>query len=271
MTTPRRRPAPVFHPVSVADISQLTPHLRRITFTGDKLAEYPNDGPATHFKLLLPAPGETGIALPAEGPDGLVWPDPRPIRRTYTPRYVDRDARRLVVDFVLHGDGDGNDGPASKWAAAARVGDQVVVTGARGSYRIDPDAAWTLLVADETALPAVGTILDDAPAGARVLLVAEVRDESEELKFDTAADLSVTWCHRGENHAGPGTLAAQAVQDLELPDGRGAAWIGLEASAMRTVRRYLLGQRGLDREQLYTRGYWKIGAADHPDHDTGED
>jgi len=243
--------------------------MRRITFTGDKLAEYPNDGPATHFKLLLPAPGQTEIALPTAGPDGLVWPEPRPLRRTYTPRYVDRDARRLVVDFVLHGDGTG--GPASKWAAAARVGDQVVVTGARGSYRIDPDAAWTLLVADETALPAVGTILDDAPAGARVLLVAEVADEAEELKFDTTADLSVTWRHRGTDHAGPGMLAARAVQETELPGGRGAGWIGLEASAMRTVRRHLLGERGLDRDQLYTRGYWKIGVADHPDHDTGED
>jgi NADPH-dependent ferric siderophore reductase len=269
VTTPRRRPAPVFHPVSVADISELTPRMRRITFTGDKLAEYPNDGPATHFKLLLPAPGQAEIALPTTGPDGLVWPEPRPLRRTYTPRYVDRDARRLVVDFALHEDGDS--GPASKWAAAACGGDQVVVTGARGSYRIDPDAAWTLLVADETALPAVGTILDDAPAGARVLLVAEVADEAEELKFDTAADLSVTWRHRGTDHAGPGTLAAQAVRELDLPGGRGAGWIGLEASAMRTVRRHLLGERGLDRDQLYTRGYWKIGVADHPDHDTGED
>lgn len=267
MTTPRRRPAPVFHPVSVAGISELTPNLRRITFTGDKLAEYPNDGPATHFKLLLPAPGQAEVALPTAGPDGLVWPEPRPIRRTYTPRYVDREARQLVVDFVLHGDG----GPASAWAAAARVGDQVVVTGARGSYRIDPDAAWTLLVADETALPAVGTILDEAPAGARVLLVAEVADEAEELKLDTAADLSTVWCHRGTDHAGPGTVAAQAVQHMDLPEGRGAAWIGLEAAAMRTVRRHLLGERGLDRDQLYTRGYWKIGAADHPDHDTGED
>jgi NADPH-dependent ferric siderophore reductase len=271
VTTPRRRPAPVFHPVSVADISQLTPRMRRITFTGDKLAGYPDDGPATHFKLLLPAPGEAEIALPTAGPDGLVWPEPRPLRRTYTPRYVDRDARRLVVDFVLHGDGDDIDGPASKWAAAARVGDQVVVTGARGSYRIDPAAAWTLLVADETALPAVGTILDDAPAGARVLLVAEVADEAEELKFDTDADLSVTWHHRDADHARPGMLAARVVQEMDLPDGRGAAWIGLEASAMRTVRRHLLGERGLDRDQLYTRGYWKIGVADHPDHDTGED
>jgi len=32
---------------------------------------------------------------------------------------------------------------------------------------------------------------------------------------------------------------------------------------MRAVRRYLVGERGLDREQVYTRGYWKLGVADH--------
>ena len=265
MTTPRRRPAPTFHPVAVAEISQLAPRMRRITFTGEKLAEYPVDGPATHFKLLLPAPGQADVALPEAGPDGLVWPEPRPLRRTYTPRYVDRAGQRLVVDFVLHGDG----GPASKWAAAARVGDRVVVTGARGAYRIDPGADWTLLVADETALPAVGTILDEAPAGARVLLVAEVAGEGEQLEFGTAAKLTTVWRHRGENPAG--MQAAQAVRDLTLPGGRGACWVGLEAAAMRVVRRHLLGERGLDREQVYTRGYWKLGVADHPDHDTGED
>src|SRR5690348_18315449 len=122
--------------------------MRRITFTGDKLAEYPNDGPATHFKLLLPAPGQAEIALPTAGPDGLVWPEPRPLRRTYTPRYVDRNTRRLVVDFVLHGNGTG--GQASKWATEVRVSDQVVVTGARGSYRIVMDATRTLAVETET-------------------------------------------------------------------------------------------------------------------------
>ncbi len=154
-------------------------HVRpqRITFTGDKLAEYPEDGPATHFKLLLPVPGQAEVTVPEPGPDGPAWPEPRPLRRTYTPRYVDRAGLRLVVDFVLHGDS----GPASAWAAAARAGDRVVVTGARGAYRIDPDADWTLLVADETALPAVGTILDEAPSGAQVLLVAEVAGEAEQL------------------------------------------------------------------------------------------
>jgi NADPH-dependent ferric siderophore reductase len=100
VTTPRRRQPPTFHPVAVTDISQLTPRMRRITFAGDKLADYPNDGPATHFKLLLPAPGQTEIALPSPGPDGLSWPEPRPVRRTYTPRYVDRAA--VIVQGEVH-------------------------------------------------------------------------------------------------------------------------------------------------------------------------
>jgi NADPH-dependent ferric siderophore reductase len=123
---------------------------------------------------------------------------------------VDRPGQRLVVDFVLHGD----NGPASAWAPAARVGDQLVVTGARGAYRIDPEAGWTLLVADETALPAVGTIMDEAPAGeapagAPVLLVAEVADQGEQLKFDTAAELDTVWCHCDQSSArfGPGRTA----------------------------------------------------------------
>lgn len=136
---------------------------------------------------------------------------------------------------------------------------------------IDPDTDWTLLVADETALPAVGTILEEAPAGARVLLVAEVAGKDEQLEFDTAAELTVVWCYREGGHAGFGVQAGQAVRELALPDGRGSCWVGLEATAMRAVRLHLLGERGMDRQQLYTRGYWKLGAADHPDHDTGED
>lgn len=125
--------------------------------------------------------------------------------------------------------------------------------------------------AEQAALPAVGTILEEAPSGARVLFVAEVADAAEKLVFDTAADLTMVWCHRGERHAGFGVMAEQAARELAFPAGRGACWVGLEATAMRAVRRHLLNDRGLDRKQLYTRGYWKLGVADHPDHDTGDD
>ncbi len=265
--TGRRRPPPKFHRVTVAAVTSVTPLTRRITFTGDDLADYPNDGPATHCKLLLPAPGEAAVRLLAPGPDGPQWPvdSPPPVRRTYTPHSVDTAARTLAVDFALHDAA----GPASTWAAAAEPGDEVVITGGRGAYRLDPAADWTLLVADETALPAVATILADAPAGARVLLVAEVAGLTEHRGFTTRAELTTTWRHPSGGAAG--AAAAEAVETLALPSGAGRGWVGLEATAMRRVRRHLLGGRGLDRAALHTRAYWKDGAANHPDHDSGED
>ena len=47
-------------------------------------------------------------------------------------------------------------------------------------------------------------------------------------------------------------------------------WVACEANAMREIRNVLLNERGIERAQLVTRGYWKAGASDHPDHDMGE-
>ena len=40
---------------------------------------------------------------------------------------------------------------------------------------------------------------------------------------------------------------------------------------MRGMRRYFLGERRLPVSALVTRGYWRIGEANHPDHDYGDD
>jgi NADPH-dependent ferric siderophore reductase len=36
---------------------------------------------------------------------------------------------------------------------------------------------------------------------------------------------------------------------------------------MREIKRDLLQERGLEREHVYTHGYWQRGEANHPDHD----
>ncbi len=68
-----------------------------------------------------------------------------------------------------------------------------------------------------------------------------------------------------------GRLAATALTHASSLPGAGRYWVGLEATAMREVRRHLLGERRADRDALHTRGYWKYGTTNHPDHDTGED
>jgi NADPH-dependent ferric siderophore reductase len=259
------RPAPRFRTLQVARVLPLTTRMIRITLTGDELAGFATDGPASHVKLAFPAPGQERVTPPTVGPDGPVWPAGRPLMRTYTPRRFDPVHGELDIDFVLHADG----GPAGSWAQRARPGDSVVLVGPKGSYLPDPRADWHLLAGDETALPAMATIVEALPPGIPALVLIEVADPDERIALDSKADLRITWLYRGAAVAGePLELAVQAA---ELPTGEGRAFIAAEATAMRKIRRYLLGDGGLTRDQLYTRGYWKYGVENHPDHDTGED
>jgi NADPH-dependent ferric siderophore reductase len=239
----------------------------RITLSGDDLDGFATDGPASHVKLVFPASGQQRPALPVVGPDGLAWPSgqARPLMRTYTPRRFDPARGELDIDFVLHD----RPGPASAWAARARAGDSVVVAGPRGRYLADPASAWHLIVGDETALPAIATILETLPVDVPALVVVEVVDVEEQLPLDSKADLRITWLYRGDAVAG--SALELAVSATELPPGDGQVFVAAEAGAMRRIRRHLIADRGIDKERLYTRGYWMYGEADHPDHDTGED
>jgi NADPH-dependent ferric siderophore reductase len=66
------------------------------------------------------------------------------------------------------------------------------------------------------------------------------------------------------------TEAAEAA-DAAGPTGDAGVWTAAEAGVIRRIRGDLLGRRGLDPRRVVTRGYWKAGAANHPDHDYGED
>lgn len=266
MPPARQRPRPRL--VEVRDVSSLTPHMVRIRVGGDELREFPTTGPAEHLKVFLPAPGQERPVLPVYGPDGPQYPadQERPTIRTYTPRRYHPDTLELDIDFLLHGDG-----PASNWATRAQVGDVIAVAGPRGAYQPDSDADWVLLAGDDTALPAIGTILEALPASARARVLVEVRDAAEEQPLQSAGRVDVRWLHRGEADGTAGRLLEEAVRREELAGGAGRVWVACEAQVMRSIKRHLLEDRGLDRTAMVTRGYWRYGEANHPDHDMGED
>jgi NADPH-dependent ferric siderophore reductase len=255
---PRRRR--VMRRVQVTHVEQLSPRMVRVTFTGDDLGAFAWNGPAAHIKLIFPEDGQAEPPMPQ--PDG-----PRSTRmRTYTPRRFDPAVPELDVDFVLHGDG-----PASAWAAQAKVGQALILAGPGPNYQIDPDADWFLLAGDDAALPAIETILDALPAEAQVRVLLEVVDEHEERPLSTAAQLDITWLHRAAYSAQVGIALENAVRTMQLPTGNGRVYIGCEAAAMRRIRKHLLQERGLDPATIVTRGYWRLGAVDYTDHDYGTD
>jgi NADPH-dependent ferric siderophore reductase len=263
---PRRRRAPQYHRVRVARTETLSPHSIRVTLHGEDLARFETHGVAEHLKVLFPAPGQERPVLPDWTDAGPVYQPgvERPVSRTYTPRFWRPDVLELDVDFFVHGDG-----PGSAWAAAAHPGDEVVVTMPGGPYRLAPDVRDIVLGGDESALPALGTILGALGEQTRARVFIEVEDAADEQELPSNAQLEVAWLVRGAG-ASPGRGLKAALRELSLPDGA-RIFVACEAGVMRDIRRHLLLERGLDCAAIHTHGYWKAGVANHPDHDLGDD
>ncbi len=264
------RPRKPRYPVRVKRVRRLTPRMVRVTFGGEELASFAWSGPASHVKLIFTAGGD-GTQTPrteVPGPGPGSGPDAaRPIMRTYTPRRFDPDARELDVDFVIHGTG-----PASAWAEQAAAGQALTIAGPGRSYAVDPAADWYVLAGDDTAIPAICTILESLPASVRTLVLLEVTDGAEEHPLDAGnANVEIRWLRRGADATGAGRELEAAVRRIELPVGSGRIYVACEADAMRRIRRHLLHERRFPRDRLVTRGYWRLGETDHPDRDYGED
>ncbi|MGQ2979261.1 MAG: siderophore-interacting protein [Polaromonas sp.] len=255
---PRKRRPP--RRVEVSRVEILSPAMRRITLTGAELEGFAPAGPASYIKLIFPEPGQTEPTRPL--PDG-----PRAVSmRTYTPLAVRPETLEVDVDFVLHGEG-----PASSWAAQATVGQVLFLMGPGPGYAVDPAATQHLLIADDSALPAVETILAALPAGTQARVLLEVISEAEQRTLHSAAALDVRWLPRGSDHRSAGMPLAKALREGPAIDAGARIYLACEAAAMRRLRQVLVDELGVERSRIVGRGYWKLDAVNHPDHDYGED
>ncbi len=241
--------------VEVVSVERITPLMARIGFAGPVLDEMPNDEPGEIVTFIWPVEGRD-VVLPTAG-----WKFPPEAADQHSRNYSVRRFRRdvpgrgvvLEVDFVLHGD----HGRATAWAGRAAVGQRLGVAGPRMHWVTDPDAEWTLLVGDETALPAIAATLESLPAGHRALAFVEVAGPEERQPIDTACDAHVVWLSRDGAPAGRGTRLVDAVRAADLPAGRAKVWAAGESMAIRDVREHLRDERGLPPDTLHAIGYWR--------------
>nr|WP_223184063.1 siderophore-interacting protein [Streptomyces sp. CBMA291] len=251
----------------VTAVHALTPRTRRITLGGPDLEGFALTGPDQQVKLFFPRPGQSEPVLPDPGADGDVmrWyaafaalPEPlRPWMRSYTLRAHDPVSGTVDIDFFLHGapDGAGADaeGPATRWARAARPGDALGMFGPSAAFATPVDTAsgdWVLLYADACALPALATVVAALPPGRRAVAYLQLPDEAERQPLPTPADLTV-------RTLAPGASPVDALRADALPDGHPYAWLAGEASAVRALRRHLVAERGVDRRAVHFSGYWR--------------
>ena len=246
-----------FRRARVERVEQLTPVLKRIVLTGAKLDGFFSPGFDDHVKIF-PTPRGQPIILPAAGPDGPVFPEPKPMARDYTPRAFDAANRRLTIDFAV-----GHGGPATAWAEAAQIGDELGLGGPRGSLLVPTSFAEHLLVGDEAAIPAIARRLEELPEGARAIACIEVADASGELPLSSPASVELVWVHRsGRPRGGAEALTTAAVAAAKRIDPSDAyVWVACESSVARSMRTELLAVRAFNPKWMKVAGYWRLGRA----------
>jgi NADPH-dependent ferric siderophore reductase len=248
-----RREPPRFRAVSVGRVEPITPRLSRVVLTGPELEGLVVDQPAASIRLLLPDAGSDVVpSMKWNGNEFLLADGGRPTIRTLTPRRFDATACELDVEIVLHGPGR-----ASTWAATARAGDPAAVSGTGRGYAVDPEARRYVVLGDETAIPAIGQVLDALPAAASVDVHGEVAQPEARMVLGGHASTVVTW-HQLPSGEAPGATLSAAIRAAELrPETK--VWAAGEAAAMQRIRRHLFDERGMGRVGTWIRGYWKHG------------
>jgi NADPH-dependent ferric siderophore reductase len=251
-----RREPPAFRPVTVERVTPVTPRLVRVTVGGPKLDGLVIDQPAASVRLLLPSGGE--LVMPAwNGNEFLLADGRRPVIRTLTPLRFDPAGLRLDLEIVVH-----EGGAASAWARAAQPGDEAALSGPGRGYPIDADASGFLLAGDESAIPAIGQLLEVLPGDRPVRVFVEVADPDARLDLPAHPRAGVEWCDLPAG-APPGDALVAAVT---AATGAGfeagtRIWAAGEAAAVQRIRRHLFEDCGLPRSQTWIRGYWKRGRA----------
>lgn len=283
---------------------QISPSMVNFTFTADDLDLATTFAPDQRVKLFFPVDQQTA-GMAATFAFESDWycayrkmaPDQRPPMRTYTIRAVRPEKKELDIEFVLHGD----TGPASRWASRAGPGDVISINAPNVHYDGKPvgcewcppeHAEHFLLVADETALPAVMGIIEqldervDDVHRPRVQALLEVP-----LKADCRALpewVEAVWLPREASLCQHGEALESAVRELPLHDlsacasphceleidideevlwevcepetnDRFYAWVASESRACLNIRRYLVDQLVIPKRQVSAMGYWRHG------------
>lgn len=245
--------------LSVLRAEDLGPSMRRLVLGGPELAAVVAGWKGhtdAYVKIAFLAPGvdyperldldELRATMPQEH-----WP----VLRTYTVRRLDAAAGEMWVDFVVHGD----EGLAGPWAARAQVGEVVHVRGPGGAYRPDPEADHQLLVGDEAGLPAILAALESLEPGQKATAFVEVDGPADEQPVVTAGDVEVFWLHRAPADPGTTDLLDAAVRAWPWPEGRVQIFVHGESGLLKTVRPYLVKDRGVERRDVSVSAYWRRG------------
>lgn len=226
----------------VESVGELGPHLIRLVVAGPDVCLMRDDGPDQRLKVVLP--------------DGAGM-------RALTISELDTAAGRLAMVIVRHEPA----GALGRWLAAAGPGDHVVLSVATTrstavpagvDWRPPPAMDELLVVADATALPAVARILVGLDQHVTGTVMVCVRSQEQSVALPRPPGVRLEWFLSGDDVWLSRNLVGR-LAELHLPRTSPTfyAWVAAESGLVKTVRRHLLNDREVPREQVALMGYWR--------------
>jgi NADPH-dependent ferric siderophore reductase len=224
-------------------VLEVAPRLRRIVVSGVSLFDFPEGRPGHWVKLFV------------EASNGGV-----PVGRAYSILEWDAQKRRMTFDIAIH-----CAGPMSQWAANARVGDRLSISGPRGGLAEKNSRSWLLLAGDETALAAIQAIMARTTPDKALHVFIEVSRESDIIEMPARPNAVIRWLLRDPENPELSSTLYEAIRCSPLPNQSGAAWVAGESGEVKKIRQHLLKERGFNAEDLQAAGFWKKGEVDFKD------
>ncbi len=255
--------------LTVRGSEQPSPHFMTVTLGGEDVQHLQRSGFDQAGRLFFADPDDDAaeVFLPSSErwilQLTLQGGKLRPRVRTYSIRRFRPEVSAFDIEISLHAaDSPGAAGPGTRWARAAEPDTRVAFLDEGHSYAPAPDAAWQLLVGDESALPAILAILEQSAANLPAEAFLEV-PSAEDIRSDITAPPGsiVHWLPRTDPGAKPGALALDAVKQARLPAGRFYTFTAGESSLATGIRRHLVGERGVAKSDIAFRGYFSHGRA----------
>jgi NADPH-dependent ferric siderophore reductase len=262
---PRLMPTdPRMFTARVARTRRLSRSFQRVTIVGGDIDEFGHAGFDHWFRVFIPQAPGAPFELP--GVVGRSWwqgylaldEAVRPHCANYTVADVrTTDAGvELDIDVVQHWDESGQlAGAVAIWSTTAEPGSPVAILDQGLIYDPGMQGDSTVIVCDETGVPAARGILRRLDPEAQGVAIIEVPTADDVLDLTGPSGVRIDWIVRDE-HSVPGAAAVEAVRTLvDLPVDAYAYVVG-ESDLVKESRR-ALNRAGIPKARITFSGYWK--------------
>ncbi|MDI6023089.1 siderophore-interacting protein [Leucobacter sp. UT-8R-CII-1-4] len=228
--------------MTITAIAELAPSVTRLTATLN------HEGDPERWFVTNPA---IRLELPDHESEDTV-------SRVYTVRAVrqNKHAIEIDVDVVRHP----GQSVVMSWLKTLEIGDSTRILGPRAHFTPYNEQQLPLgIFADETAIPAVATIIRDMPTTRKAEIWVETPDSAVVTDLPQHPGVTLHWLQRSisEAPASTGRLVDAATEFSEKTEGQLSVWACGEHGEMKRIRDHFRKDRGLPREQVVVFGYWR--------------